>query len=104
MRGKCDFPEEMEASCPGLKVSDYTGIIYLYHIVQLPTHANSLRLSLCIHGSVPMEARVDVCCRLSVQSTHHGRLTSVCPHSWWLHTVLVHLCNITTFWKTLYIT
>ncbi len=106
MRQKCDFSEEMEASCPGLKASDYTGIIYLYHIgsVQLLTHANSLCLSLCIHSSVPMEAGVDVCCRLSGQSTHHGRLIGVCPHSWWLHSVLVQLCNITVFWKILYIT
>lgn len=72
MRGRCDFPEETEASCPRLNVSDCTGIIYLYHIgsMQLLAHVNSLCLMLCIHSSVPMEARVNVCCRLSGRSTH----------------------------------
>lgn len=52
MTGKCDSPEEMEASCYRLNVSGCTGIISLYHIgsAQLLVNSNSLCLwSPCWH-------------------------------------------------------
>ena len=101
MRPKCRFPEETKASCPRLNVWGYTGVICLYRIgsVQLLKHPNIVCLYMCRHSSVPMEAWVNVCCKLSGQSTHHGRLISVCPP------LMLRWCiYITCLWKIVFVT
>ena len=90
-KGKCDFPEEKEASCPRLNVSVYTGIVFLYGIgnVQLLTHANSLCLIVYRHSSVPMAAWVNVCWRpgilkLYIQRSKSDLYTrSKVRNDWW---------------------
>lgn len=53
-RGERDVPEETEAGCCRLNVSDYTGIIYLYYIrrLQLLTRVNSLCPSVRVYTAV----------------------------------------------------